>query len=41
MPEKWINIKISMETHDKLAELGNLKDTYDKVIQRLLKGSKE
>ena len=31
------NIQVSRKTRDALAELGNKNDTYDDIIQKLLK----
>jgi predicted CopG family antitoxin len=36
-----IQIRVRPETHRQLVELGNLEDTFDSVIQRLLREKKK
>lgn len=37
MADKMTTIQVSVETKDRLVKLGVMDDTYDSVIQRLLK----
>lgn len=34
-------IKVKDETHEKLLEIGSKKETFDDIIDRLIKGYKE
>jgi hypothetical protein len=40
MPE-YTTIKVKSKTRDKLQELGSMKDSYDTVIDRLIKAYEE
>lgn len=37
----YTTIRISKETHDELAKLGDLSDSFDKVIRKLLGHNKK
>jgi hypothetical protein len=39
--KKITTIKVSKETRDKLAELGNKGETFDEILQKLLKHYKK
>ena len=40
-PQEYRTIKVSRSHYDKLAELGTVRDSFDKVIGRLLENNKK
>ncbi len=38
--QKYTTIRITTETHDLLADQGNMKDSYDTVIKRLIENQR-
>ena len=41
MKKKYTSIGLSKKTKDELSTFGTFKDSFEKIIQRLLKGAKD